>query len=192
MKIFFAETFLSYGVFFIPFALISIFILIPPRFKKALFIITLICALNFGIKNTISLSQKNVKVEAERGVFYSASGEVINQVINYINKNTKSTDKVVIYPECLAVNFLTSRDSDNKFYSLIPLYVETFSEDVIIKRLDIIKPEYIVISNYNTSNYYYSYFGQDYAGGIYGYVLSNYDKQADFGRKMSFIVYKRK
>lgn len=192
MKIFFAETFLSYGVFFIPFALISIFILIPPRFKKALFIITLICALNFGIKNTISLSQKNVKVEAERGVFYSATGEVINQVINYINKNTKSTDKVVIYPECLAVNFLTSRDSDNKFYSLIPLYVETFSEDVIIKRLDIIKPEYIVTSNYNTSNYYYSYFGQDYAGGIYGYVLSNYDKQADFGRKMSFIVYKRK
>ena len=102
MKIFFAETFLSYGVFFIPFALISIFILIPPRFKKALFIITLICALNFGIKNTISLSQKNVKVETERGVFYSATGEVINQVINYINKNTKSTDKVVIYPECLA------------------------------------------------------------------------------------------
>ncbi len=87
---------------------------------------------------------------------------------------------------------MTSRDSDNKFYSLIPLYIETFGEDVIIKRLNIVKPEYIVISNYNTSNYYYSYFGQDYAGEIYGYIISNYDKQADFGRKMSFIVYKRK
>ena len=191
MKIFFAETLLSYGVFFVPFALISIFILIPPRFKKALFIITLICALNFGIKNTISLFEKNIKVETERGVFYSAIGETVNQVIDYINKNTKPTDKVVIYPECLAVNFLTGRDSDNKFYSLIPLYVETFGEDIIMKRLDIVKPEYILISNYNTSNYYFSYFGQDYAGEVYSYILKNYEKQTEFGRKTSFIVYKK-
>ena len=27
-------------------------------------------------------------------------------------------DRVVVYPECLAVNFMTGRVSDNKFYSL--------------------------------------------------------------------------
>ena len=117
MKIFFAETFMSYGVFFIPFALISIFLLISPRFKKPLFIIILICALNFGIKNSISLASKKVKIKTEQGVVYT-SGKSVSETINYIRNNTSDTDKIVVYPECLAINFMTGRNSDNKFYSL--------------------------------------------------------------------------
>lgn len=190
MKIFFAETFMSYGVFFIPFALISIFLLIPPRFKKPLFIIILICALNFGIKNSISLASKNIKIKTEQGVIYT-SEKSVSDTISYIRNNTSDTDKIVVYPECLAINFMTGRKSDNKFYSLIPLYVETFGEELITKRLDFIKPEYIVISNYNTSNYYYSYFGQDYAGEIYNYILKNYSLEKEFGKNLMFMVYKR-
>ena len=190
MKIFFAETFMSYGVFFIPFALISIFLLIPPRFKKPLFIIILICALNFGIKNSISLASKNIKIKTERGIVYTSEKSVL-ETINYIQNNTSGTDKIVVYPECLAINFMTGRKSDNKFYSLIPLYVETFGEELITKRIDFIKPEYIVISNYNTSNYYYSYFGQDYAGEIYNYILKNYSLEKEFGKKLMFMIYKR-
>lgn len=190
MKIFFAETFMSYGIFFIPFALISIFLLIPPRFKKPLFIIILICALNFGIKNSISLASKNIKIKTERGIVYTFEKSVL-ETINYIRNNTSGTDKIVVYPECLAINFMTGRKSDNKFYSLIPLYVETFGEELITKRIDFIKPEYIVISNYNTSNYYYSYFGQDYAGEIYNYILKNYSLEKEFGKKLMFMIYKR-
>lgn len=190
MKIFFAETFMSYGIFFIPFALISIFLLIPPRFKKSLFIIILICALNFGIKNSISLASKNIKIKTERGIVYTSEKSVL-ETINYIQNNTSGTDKIVVYPECLAINFMTGRKSDNKFYSLIPLYVETFGEELITKRIDFIKPEYIVISNYNTSNYYYSYFGQDYAGEIYNYILKNYSLEKEFGKKLMFMIYKR-
>lgn len=190
MKIFFAETFMSYGIFFIPFALISIFLLIPPRFKKPLFIIILICALNFGIKNSISLASKNIKIKTERGIVYTSEKSVL-ETINYIQNNTSGTDKIVVYPECLAINFMTRRKSDNKFYSLIPLYVETFGEELITKRIDFIKPEYIVISNYNTSNYYYSYFGQDYAGEIYNYILKNYSLEKEFGKKLMFMIYKR-
>ena len=190
MKIFFAETFMSYGVFFIPFALISLFILIPPRFKKPLFIILLICALNFGIKNTVSLTHKNIKIKTEQGIIYTYENSV-KETVEYIKNNTKNTDRIIVYPECLAVNFMTGRKSDNKFYSLIPLYVETFGENIIIKRLELVKPEYIIISNYNTSNYYYSFFGQDYAGEIYNYILKNYTLQKEFGKKVMFLVYRR-
>ena len=190
MKIFFAETFMSYGIFFIPFALISIFLLIPPRFKKPLFIIILTCALNFGIKNSISLASKSIKIKTEQGMVYTSEKSVL-ETINYIQNNTSGTDKIVVYPECLAINFMTGRKSDNKFYSLIPLYVETFGEELITKRIDFIKPEYIVISNYNTSNYYYSYFGQDYAGEIYSYILKNYSLEKEFGKKLMFMIYKR-
>ena len=190
MKIFFALTFMSYGVFFIPFALISIFILIPPRFKKSFFIILLICALNFGIKNSTSLLSKNVKIQTERGTIYTYEKSV-KEIVNFIENNTHAQDRVVVYPEGLAINFLSARTSDDKFYSLIPLYVETFGEDLILKRLDLIKPEYIILSNYNTSNYYFSFFGQDYAGEIYSYVLKNYSLEKEFGKNLRFMVYKR-
>lgn len=194
IKIFFAETLLSYGVFFVPFALISIFILIPPRFKKSLFIILLICSFVFGLKNAKNLRVKNTKLQTERGVFCanSAYGDSINNLIKYIQNNTAPSDRVVVYPEGLIINFLANRDSDNKFYSLIPLYVETFGEELITKRFDYIKPEYIVISNYNTSNYYYSYFGQDYAGSLYEYITKNYTLEKDIGKNLRFSVYKRK
>ena len=190
MKIFFAETFMSYGIFFIPFALISLFILVPPRFKKPLFIILLICALNFGLKNSATLFSKNVKIDTQRGIIYTSENSV-KETVEYIKNNTKNTDRIIVYPECLAVNFMTGRKSDNKFYSLIPLYVETFGENIIIKRLELVKPEYIIISNYNTSNYYYSFFGQDYAGEIYNYILKNYTLQKEFGKKVMFLVYRR-
>ena len=97
-----------------------------------------------------------------------------------------------MYPEGLIVNFLANRDSDNKFYSLIPLYVETFGEELIAKRFDYVKPKYIVISNYNTSNYYYSSFGQDYAGNLYKYIVNNYTYEKGIGENLRFSIYKRK
>ena len=115
----------------------------------------------------------------------------VKETIDYVNDNTALTDRVVVYPECLAVNFMTGRVSDNKFYSLIPLYVETFGENLITKRLNLIKPEHVIISNYNTSNYYFSFFGQDYAGLIYDYVRKNYSQENEFGKKLMFIIYKR-
>ncbi len=192
IKLFFAITLMSYGVFFVPFVMISFFILIPNRYKKALFIITLICAFVFGVKNSISLINKNTKIQTERGIVYAKSADSINDVITYIQKNTKVTDKVLVYPECLAINFLTNRETDNKFYSLIPLYVETFGEELIIKRIELTKPKYIIINNYDTGDYYYSYFGQDYAVEIYDYILKNYLLQKEVGNGMLFMIYKRK
>ena len=72
------------------------------------------------------------------------------------------------------------------------MYVETFGEDLINERLRIVRPEYIILSNYDTSNYYYSYFGKDYAGRIYQYILDNYEKQVTIGKDLVFTVFKLK
>ena len=83
-------------------------------------------------------------------------------------------DTVVVYPECLRINVLGNRRSDDKFYSLIPLYVETFGEEIIINRLNITKPEYIIINNYDTSAYYFKEFGIDYAQNVLKEIKKNY------------------
>lgn len=193
-KIFFAFTMQSYGVFFIPFCLISLYILIPKFLRKAFCIVLISIALSFGIKNINSLLSRTVKIQTTKGTFYTttAYGKSISKIVDYVQKNTNNEDKILVYPECLIVNYMSDRSSDNKFYSLIPLYVETFGEDIIIKRIAKIRPKYILINNYNTSNYYYSYFGQDYAGEILHYISEHYKKIAVIGENLIFTVYEYK
>ena len=61
-----------------------------------------------------------------------------------------------------------------------------------MQRLEITKPEYIVISNYDTSNYYYSAFGRDYAGRIALYITKKYKSPKSVGDDFCFYVYQRK
>ncbi len=191
-KIFFALTLKSYGVFFLPFALISLFILVPKDLRKPLLVLTLGCALVLSIKNAKELCSKNVKIQTGRGVVYAAPfyGQAVKELVSYLESEIPKDAKVVIYPECLAVNFLTARSSDNKFYSLIPMYVETFGEKLIISRLDFVKPEYIVTSNYDTSNYYYKEFGADYGVNIKKYIEDNYTLEKEIGADFRFKIYK--
>ncbi len=191
-KIFFALTLKSYGVFFLPFALISLFILVPKDLRKPLLVLTLGCALVLSIKNAKELCSKNVKIQTERGVVYTSPfyGQAVKELVSYVELEIPQSVRVVVYPECLAVNFLTGRESDNKFYSLIPMYVETFGENLIISRLDFVKPEYIVTSNYDTSNYYYKEFGADYGVNIKKYIEDNYTLEKELGSDFRFKIYK--
>lgn len=193
IKVFFALTIQSYGIYFIPFALINLMILIPKRYKLTVFIVLILCSFSLCIKNIQLLFQKNVRIETSRGVIYTNQeyGNSINDLIKYVEANIPDDETVLVYPEGLCVNFLLNRKSDNKFYSLIPLYVEAFGEDTIIKRLDIKKPQNVIISNYDTSLYYYSYFGQDYAGNIFEYVIKNYNQGKTIGKNLIFMPFTR-
>ena len=192
VKVFFASTLESYGMFFIPLGILSLFILVPKQFKKSLLIIILLSSIIFGVMNSKSLMLKNYKIQTQRGIIYTSNyyGNSISQLNKFV-ESTKKDDKIVIYPECLAVNFLNNINSDNKLYSLIPLYVETFGENFIIQRLDFIKPKYIAITNYDTSNYGASEFGKDYALKVYDYVNKNYKKIKNINNDFSIILFER-
>lgn len=193
LKVFWALALKSYGVFFIPFALISIFILCRNVWRKRLAILVLIIAIALLGKNSNELFAKNVKLQTERGVVYTTQfyGNSLNQLISFVKKETPNDSKIVVFPECLSVNFLTDRKSDDKFYSLIPLYVETFGEDLIIKRFELLPPDYVIISNYDTSDYFYKEFGRDYATKIAAFVEQNYSLLSEIKDGMSFFIYKK-
>lgn len=177
IKVFFALTLQSYGAYFLPFALISLMILLPEKIKKIFAILLIIWSLLIGGFNVKNLTQKETE---------------LNIITNYIKTNTKPSDTVLVYPECLYVNIKAERKSDNKLYSLIPLYIETFGEDLVIKRLSLLKPEFIVINNYDTSDYYYKEFGNDYAKNIVKWIQENYNLVTIIEDKWIFKVYKLK
>lgn len=162
-KVFFALTLQSYGVYFLPLALISLYLILPNKIRKFFSVLLIIWAFIIGSSNINTLSRKNMNLP------------IITQ---YIQENTSEQNKVLVYPEGLFLNVKTHRKSDDKFYSLIPLYVETFGEDLIITRLKRTKPKYIIISDYDTSAYYFKSFGKDYAISIYEYIKTNYEQKA--------------
>lgn len=159
-KVFFALTLQSYGAYFIPFGLISLFLLMPEKIKKYCCSVLIIWSFIIGINNVLELEKKEITT--------------LDNAIDFVNLHTNPSDEVLVLPEGLKVNFLTGRKSDDKFYSLIPLYVETFGEEIIIKRLEITKPEYIITTNYDTSAYYFRKFGDDYAIETMKYIQKNY------------------
>lgn len=192
LKVFFALTLQSYGVFFLPFALISIFILIPEKYRKILTTYFIIWAVIIGFNNIQSLQNKNYKIETSKGIIYTNQlyGKSFDKTIQYL-KTLPEDIKAAVYPEGLGINFLSDRKSDSKFYSLIPLYVETFGENNIIKRFEITQPDYIVITDYNTSAYYYEKFGYDYAHGVYEHIKQNYSLEKTFGEDFKINIWKR-
>ena len=175
IKVFFALTIQSYGVYFLPFALIAFGILTPKKIRLYYGTLLIIWSVIIGFQNCNSLCNKDFSE--------------LYKTADYIS-TTSDKSTAAVYPEGLGVNFLSKRQSDSKFYSLIPLYVETFGENIIINRLNLTKPEYIVINDFDTSAYYFKSFGEDYAKEIFNWIKQNYTLEKRIEGKHSFDIYK--
>lgn len=175
IKVFFALTIQSYGVYFLPFALIALGILTPKKIRLYYGTLLIIWSVIIGFQNCNSLCNKDFSD--------------LYKTADYIS-GTSDKSTAAVYPEGLGVNFLSKRQSDSKFYSLIPLYVETFGENIIINRLNLTKPEYIVINDFDTSAYYFKSFGEDYAKEIFNWIKQNYTLEKRIEGKHSFNIYK--
>lgn len=201
LKSFWGLATLNYGAFFISFLTITFFTLLLESFKNkniqlnqnVFGIYILIVAMVFGIHNLFMLQLKNYPIQTPRGkiYFYKREGVPTQELINYINKNTKRTDKIVILPEGLVINFLTDRKSDDYYNSLIPLYIETFGEEKLIEHFKKTKPDYIIFNNWNTKDYYFKYICADYALGFCEFVNSNYIQKNIIDNEFRYLIYKR-
>lgn len=157
-KVFWVLIMGSYGTYYVSLLLIALLPLLPRRFDKAVGIYFILLSIFiFGI----NLS--------------GHSANLPNKIVQYVSENTKPTDKVVILPEGMTINFLSHRQSDGFYNSLLPLYVETFGEDKIIEHYNQNKPEYIILNNLNMRDYYFEYICKDYALEFCGFIQENYE-----------------
>ncbi len=194
VKIFWLALVGSYGTYYIPLLLIAsialLFRFIPQKFEKAVGIYFLVlCFLYFYPGGVF----KSEKIKTSKGTIstyrYTAKGS--NELIEYINQNTKPDDKVVIFPEGMMINFLTNRKSDDFYNSLLPLYIETFGEDKIVEHFKSDKPDYIIFNNLDMKDYYYRYICQDYALGFCEFVKENYKPETVMGNNFRYTIFKK-
>ncbi|HSA06207.1 MAG TPA: hypothetical protein P5556_03420 [Candidatus Gastranaerophilales bacterium] len=188
LKSFFFINIHIFGTFFVPFLLLASVVFWLDKFpnyikfidKKAweqagftiLFLLGLIFmlnSLNNGIKGY------NYPIQTNRGKIYAPDflGATLDELISYVNREIPAKSSFLMMPEGLMINFLTARDSNNRFYSLTPNFVEAFEEKIVqeIKRN---KPDYIFITSQDTGDYGFKQFSQDYGLEIYNYVNKNY------------------
>lgn len=200
-KVLASLTTLNYGVFFASFLLITVLSLIFDIFKEknlsrynlSIGIYIIVLAMALGYTNMLKFGAKDSLIKTKRGGIFTTYEfyKSTDDLINYIEQNTKKTDKIVILPEGSMVNFLTDRNTDDFYTSLIPLYVEMFGEDNIIKHFKQTKPEYIIFNNWNSKDYYYEYICKDYAVSFCNYVSSNYTKVEEMSSGFNYLIYKK-
>ena len=182
------------GAFIFPVCLMSFFVLIS-QFnldKNILKLFLLITACIFIFDDFSSLKFKNYELQTTKGNIYTykRDGETIKYVSDYILENTKETDKVVMLPEGVIINFLTDRKAENQYLSLIPLnYFDVFGEEKVLEHFKNNLPEVFVILPINMQEYGYKFFGVDYAQSFYEMIENNYNLVQE---KNYIKIFKRK
>lgn len=188
---------LNYGNYYCSLVLIAffslLFTMLDKKYEKAAAIFVLVTSLWFLLFNIKPLKLLNTRILSPRGKIYTSKefADPINSTINYLNNN--NTEKTIVFPEGLILNFLsnTSRISDDYYNSLIPLYIETFGDEKLIKHFKQNPPDYIIFNNQKMEDYNTGYICRDYANDFCGYVMQNYSPAASFGSEFGFFIYKK-
>lgn len=194
-KVFWVLILQSYGNYYVPIILIAflalLFTYLPKRLEKVVAIYVIIAGLFIFISNFSTLSLPQYKITTERGTIYtqkSIAGST-NQLINFLKNQSGNA---VIFPEGMSVNFLSNTISDDYYNSLLPLYVETFTEEKIINHYRENLPEYVIFNNLNMKDYYFKYICEDYALNFCRFVKDNYEKDKIIDNGFRYVIFKRK
>ena len=114
-----------------------------------------------------------------------------NVLLDYIVKNTPQNARIVVVPEGATINFLTQRDSHNKYYYLIPGNVEVFGEENILNDFKQNPPDYFVTQSLSYSCYEVNGFCS-YADKICHFISQNYVQEIGVNGDIKMYLYKRK
>lgn len=195
VKSFLSLTPMNYGNYCFVISLITVFALalsyIDKKYQKAVLIFMAATALCFFARFSYNRIYLKTKIEVPRGTIYTNAedGNAAVELLGYLKY--KKVKDVVIYPEGLLLNFLSDTNSDDYYNSMIPLYEEVFGDERYIDYFAQKRPEYFVLSNLNTKDYYYETICVNYAIPFCKFLAAAYRpvEGIDYGRR--FLIYNR-
>lgn len=197
LKVFWGIFLNFYGNYYLPIILIALAFLFKDKFTKkewnSIASYVLILTTLTGLVNFRMLFTKPVVVETQKGKMHVGKiYKTTNNLLEYIEKNTKKTDKIIILPEGMMINFLSDRKTDDFYNSFIPLYEETFGYTTFRKYFEKNMPEYVIFNNWVTSDYYFSMNCEDYNIDFCSFIEKNYEQKIKISDGFTYTVYKRK
>ena len=181
------------GAFVFPLCLIMFFVLIQnTKIKEQIkYLLLVFLIVVFSANDIGSANQRNYLLETQKGAVktFLQAGVPLYDVLQYVLKNTKETDKIMVVPEGAIINFLTDRKTDNLYLNLDPLYyLGAFKEDDVINNFTKNQMDYIIIFPIDMTEFGSKYFC-DYATRFCEMINSDYNLVEEMNEVK---IYKRK
>lgn len=198
LKVFCGVLLSSYGIYYLPLIIISIFALYKDKLnlKEIDYIgfYILVLAILVGVSNSKFYIEKKQVINTPKGKIYVEKKyyKTTKNLFDYIEKNTKKDDKILILPEGMMLNYLTDRKTDDFYNTLLPLYEETFGNEQIIEHFQKSMPDYIIFNSWNSSDYYFSIICEDYLFEFCNFVKRNYKEEIKLSGDFSYTIYKKR
>ena len=197
IKVFWGILLNSYGIFSLPLIILSIAVLFKDKFTEKewdyISFYMLILSVIIGFTLIRFVQTKQTIISTPKGKIYvEKKYETTVELLKFIENNTKKSDKIIIYPEGMMINFLSDRKTDDFYNSFLPLYEETFGIETYIKHFEKNMPEYIIFNSWNSSDYYFSIICEDYGFDFCKFVKNNYTEKIKLSGDFSYVVFKRK
>jgi hypothetical protein len=137
-------------------------------------------------------SQKTLITTPKGKLYVEKKYETTNTLLEFIKNNTQKTDKILILPEGMMINFLSDRKTDDFYNSFLPLYEETFGIESFRIHFEKAMPEYIILNSWNSSDYYFSIICNDYGKDFCNFIKTNYNEKIKISGDFSYVIFKRK
>lgn len=174
-----------YGRYFLPLLIITLAVLLQRYYfdneKSSYIFEKVFCAILIFLSftsfrlNLVSIVLKNKVLKTPYGEPAATRGEyaVLSPLIDYINDNTKKSDRIVILGQAPIVNFLTNRDSLPLFSHFDEAIAGAYGSEKIVNAFEKEKPEYIVIFEGSDKS---SSYCNTYGKAVCEWGLNNYAK----------------
>lgn len=197
LKVFWGIIISSYGIYYLPIIVIAIAFLFKDKFTEKewnyIGFYILVLSVLIGFNNLKQLVRTNTLISSPKGSLYvEKKYETTNQLLSFIEKNTEKSDKILILPEGMMINFLSDRKTDGFYNSFIPLYEETFGITAFREYYEKNMPNYIILNSWNTSDYYFSMICEDYGLDFCNFIKQNYHEKIKLSGDFSYTVYQKK
>lgn len=205
IKGFFTIYITCYGTFnlaalFLPFVIFFVYY-VPKAFKfvdKDVFaaVIKNLCVavmMAFLIMTLYRIGEGNFTlVKQPRGMVYMRNlyGNQ-NELIEFMRNKTAKDAKIVTIPEGAIINFLAQRDTDNKYYYLIPVNVQIFGKEKILEDFKKNPPDYFLLNELLYSVYKNGAFCS-YARNVCDFIKSDYVPVYETEAPIGFTLYRYK
>ena len=203
LKVFWGMKMNLYGTYFFPLLILAISILLNNYSEKMKNInikisfnfIIIFYLIFFTTMNFICREYTDYPLTTGQGTVYipESQGKPLSELITYINKNTKNSDKILIVPEGAIINYLSDRGCGMNLHILDRLHYDALGEEKSKEILEKQNNDYIIIvRGFNLSAFGNTdFYNED--NELTKYISSYYQMVKMYGNKENeIIVLKRK
>jgi hypothetical protein len=127
----------------------------------------------------------------------SPIGACVNAAVERIQKLVKEDETLLVLPEGIILNYLSRRANPFCYISFMPFQQEVIGEDKALSSMITCSPDYIAITDRDTSEFGYKGFGVDYGVNVFAWIKENYKPLekitgvSDAGWEFNIIISKR-